>query len=145
MDREGMIARARAMTDAWNRGDAAALAGFMRDDVTFRDVAVPEPIHGRAGLQAAAQAYMTAFPDLHVEITSSVCEGDRLVEEWIATGTHDGPLMQLEPTHRSTRSEGCSVIRFDADGKVAESAMYWNPMTMLAQIGALPEPAAAHA
>jgi len=52
---------------------------------------------------------------------------------------------RFEPTHRSIRTEGCTVVRFDADGEIAGTTMYWNPMSMLAQIGALPEPAAAHA
>jgi steroid delta-isomerase-like uncharacterized protein len=145
MDREAMLARADEITAAWNRGDAAGVVAHTREDATFRDMSAPEPVRGRAALQAAAQAYMTAFPNLHVEDTSSICEGDRLVQEWVATGTHDGPLMGLEPTHRSTRTEGCTVVQFDAEGQVVATTMYWNPMALLAQIGALPEPAAAHA
>jgi steroid delta-isomerase-like uncharacterized protein len=145
MDREAMLARADEITAAWNRGDAAGVVAHTRDDATFRDMSGPESARGRAAIQAAAQAYMTAFPDLHVEDISSVCEGDRLVQEWVATGTHEGPLLQFEPTHRSIRSEGCSVVEFDADGEVLATTMYWNPMPMLVQIGALPDPTAAHA
>jgi steroid delta-isomerase-like uncharacterized protein len=145
MDREAILARAGEITAAWNRGDAAAVAAFAREDVALRDISGPEPVRGRAAIQAAAQAYMTAFPDLHIEDTSNLCDGDRLSQEWVATGTHDGPLMQFEPTHRSVRVEGCTVAEFDAEGLMATSTMYWNPMTLLAQIGALPEPAAAHA
>jgi steroid delta-isomerase-like uncharacterized protein len=145
MDRDAMIARADEITAAWNRRDAAGVVAHTREDATFRDLSAPEPVRGRAAIQAVAQAYMTAFPDLHVEDTSSVCEGDMLVQEWVATGTHDGPLLQFEPTHRSVRTEGCTVVKFDADGEVASTTMYWNPMSLLAQIGALPEPATAHA
>ena len=145
MDREAMLARADEITAAWNRGDAAGVVAHTREDATFHDMAAPEPTRGRAAIQSAAQSYMTAFPDLHIEDTSNTCEGDRLVQEWIATGTHDGPLLQFEATHRSVRSEGCTVVEFDADGEIAATTMYWNPMALLAQIGALPEPAATHA
>jgi steroid delta-isomerase-like uncharacterized protein len=145
MDREAMVARADEITAAWNRGDAAGVTAHTREDATFRDISAPEPVRGRAAIQAAAQEYMTAFPDLHVEDMSNICDGDMLVQEWVATGTHDGRLLQFEPTHRSIRTEGCTVVRFDADGEIAETTMYWNPMSLLAQIGALPEPAPAHA
>ena len=145
MDREAMLRRAAEVVDAWNRGDAAAVAAFAAEDATSRDMAVPEPIRGRAAIQANVQAYMTAFPDLHIEVVSATCDGDTLVQEWVATGTHEGRLLALEPTHRKARTEGCTVTRFDAAGLLAESAMYWNPMALLMQLGALPDPAAAHA
>jgi hypothetical protein len=74
-----------------------------------------------------------------------VCDGNLLAQEWIATGTHDGPLLQFEATHRTVSTEGCTVVEFDADGEIVATTMYWNPMSLLAQIGALPDPAAAHA
>jgi steroid delta-isomerase-like uncharacterized protein len=145
MDRDAMLARAEEITAAWNRGDAAGVVAHTREDATYRDVASPEPTRGRAAIQTAAQAYMTAFPDLHIEDTSTVCDGNLLVQEWIATGTHDGPLLQFEATHRSVSTEGCTVVEFDAGGEIVATTMYWNPMSLLAQIGALPDPAAAHA
>ena len=39
----------------------------------------------------------------------------------------------------------CTVTRFGAGEQWAESAMYWSPLALLMQLGALPDPAAAHA
>ena len=105
MDREAMLRRAREATDAWNRHDAAAVAAFAAEDATARDVGAPEPIRGRAAIQANVEAYMTAFPDLHIEVLSATCDGERVVQEWVATGTQEGRLMTLEPTHRQARTE----------------------------------------
>ena len=91
MDREAMLRRAREATDAWNRHDAAAVAAFAAEDATARDVGAPEPIRGRAAIQANVQAYMTAFPDLHIEVVSATCDGERVVQEWVATGHPGGP------------------------------------------------------
>ena len=145
MDREAMLRRAREATDAWNRHDAAAVAAFAAEEATARDVGAPEPIRGRAAIQANVQAYMTAFPDLHIEVVSATCDGERVVQEWVATGTHEGRLMTLEPTHRRARTEGCTVTRFGAGDEWAEAAMYWSPLALLMQLGAVPDPAAAHA
>ena len=90
MDRRQMLDRAADALAAWNRGDAEAIGAFVAEDVIWRDVALGMPLHGRAALLAAAQAYMTAFPDLHIEVTSVTLDGPRLVQEWTVTGTHRG-------------------------------------------------------
>src|SRR5215218_8320365 len=114
MDREAMVARADEITAAWNRGDAAGVTAHTREDATFRDMSSPEPVRGRAAIQAAAQEYMTAFPDLHVEDRSNICDGDMLVQEWIATGTHDGRLLQVRadpPQHPHRGLHGGPIRR----------------------------------
>jgi hypothetical protein len=42
--------------------------------------------------------YVTAFPDLHLEIEQQLADGDFVVTRWIVTGTHRSVLMGVEPT-----------------------------------------------
>jgi len=145
MDRRQMLDRAADALAAWNRGDAEGIAALVAEDVIWRDVALGMPLHGRAALQAAAQAYMTAFPDLHIEVTSSTLDGARLVQEWTVTGTQRGELMGMAPTGRWTESYGAVITTFDDDAVMIEGALYWNPLAMLQQLGLapMPEPAPA--
>jgi steroid delta-isomerase-like uncharacterized protein len=145
MDRRQMLARAADALAAWNRGDAEGIVAFVAEDVIWRDVALGMPLHGRAALKRAAQAYMKAFPDLHVEVTSLTLDGARLVQEWTVTGTHRGELMGMAPTGRWTQGYGAVVTTFDDDGMMIEGAVYWNPLAMLQQIGHAPMPEAANA
>jgi steroid delta-isomerase-like uncharacterized protein len=143
MDRRQMLDRAADVLAAWNRGDAEGIVAFIAEDVIWRDVALGMPLDGRAAFQAVAQSYMTAFPDLHVDVTSSTLDGARLVQEWTVTGTHRGELMGMPPTGRWTESYGAVITTFDDDAVMIEGALYWNPLAMLQQLGLAPMPEAA--
>ena len=146
MDRRMMLARAAEVIAAWNRGDADGLAAVVAEDVIWRDVALPMPMHGREAIRTTAQAYLTAFPDLRVAETSSTVSGPRLAHELTITGTHLGELMGIAPTGRWTESYAAAVLTFDEDGMVIEGATYWNALAMLCQLGVAPplaDPAAA--
>lgn len=142
MDRRQMLDRAADALAAWNRGDAEAIGAFVAEDVIWRDVALGMPLHGRAALLAAAQAYMTAFPDLHIEVTSVTLDGPRLVQEWTVTGTHRGEFLGMAPTGRWTETYGAVITTFDDDAVMIEGALYWNPLAMLQQLGLAPAPEA---
>jgi steroid delta-isomerase-like uncharacterized protein len=138
MDRRLILARAADAMAALNRGDADAIVEHFADDVIWRDVALGMPLQGRPALQQAAQAYMTAFPDLRVEVSSYTIDGLRMVQEWMSTGTHQGDLMGLAPTGRWTENYGALVTTCDDDGLVIEGSVYWNPLAMFRQLGLEP-------
>jgi steroid delta-isomerase-like uncharacterized protein len=138
MNRRLMMERAARALAAWNHGDAAGVVADMADDVIWRDVALGMPMQGRPALQQAAQDYMTAFPDLRVEVSSFTIDGPRLVQEWVSTGTHQGELMGMAPTGRWTETYGAIVTTCDDDGLVIEGAVYWNPLAMFRQLGLEP-------
>jgi steroid delta-isomerase-like uncharacterized protein len=130
-----MLARAERALAAWNRGDADGVVADVADDVIWRDVALGMPLQGRAALRDAVRAYMTAFPDLRVTVSSYTVDGPRLVREWMSTGTHQGVLMGMAPTGRWIENYGAMVTTCDDDGLVIEGAVYWNPLAMFRQLG----------
>jgi steroid delta-isomerase-like uncharacterized protein len=138
MDRRQMLARGADSLAAWNRGDPEGIAVNLAEDVIWRDVALGMPLHGREALKAAAQAYMTGFPDLHIEETSSTLAPPRLVQELTITGTHLGEFMGVPPTGRWTSSYAAVVTTFDEDGMMIEGALYWNALELMRQLGLIP-------
>jgi steroid delta-isomerase-like uncharacterized protein len=135
MERDELLQQADDLVAAWNRGDADGVAAFYRDDSEFRDIAAPEVGHGPQGARDAAQAYMTAFPDLHIEVRGVVADGDRIAQEWTATGTNNCELMGLEPTGRHIDVLGCTVATFNPDLTVRESQLYWDVAGLMRQLG----------
>src|SRR3954451_17875903 len=135
MSRREMLERAEEALAAWNRGDAAGVVANMADDVIWRDVALGLPMQATAALEQAAQAYMTAFPDLHVKVNSYTVDGPRLAQEWTSTGTHRGEIMGIPPTGRWVQTFGALVTTSDDNGQVIEGSVYWNPMEMMRQLG----------
>jgi steroid delta-isomerase-like uncharacterized protein len=143
MEREKVLDMAREEVDAWNRHDADGTVAHAADDIVHHDAGVGMDFHGKAELRDLAQSYLTAFPDLHVDITSATCEGDRLIQEWVVTGTHEGELMGMAPTHRHVEFRGCAVTEFGDDGLEHRSAQYWEALPMMNQLGASPATAGA--
>ena len=143
MNRRQMLARAADALAAWNRGDPDGIVTNVAEDVIWRDVALGMPLHGRDALRDAARAYLIAFPDLRIEETSSSLAIPRLAQELTITGTHRGDLLGVPPTGRWTENYAAVITTFDEDGMMIEGALYWNPLAVLRQIGALPEAAAA--
>jgi len=133
-----MLARGADTLAAWNRGDPEGIAVNLAEDVLWRDVALGMPLHGREALKAAAQAYMTGFPDLRIEETCSTLAPPRLVQELTITGTHLGEFLGVPPTGRFTQSYAAVVTTFDEDGMMIEGALYWNALGLLRQLGVLP-------
>jgi steroid delta-isomerase-like uncharacterized protein len=135
MLRRVILERAADSIAAWNRGDADGVVANALEDLLWRDIALPMPLSGRDALKAALLGYMTAFPDMHVTVTSQTVEGSRLAQEWTATGTHRGELMGIAPTGRASKVYGVTVTVFDEEARLIEGAMYWNPLAMMYQLG----------
>jgi steroid delta-isomerase-like uncharacterized protein len=138
MDRRQMLARAADALAAWNRRDPEGIAVNVAEDVIWRDVALGMPLHGREALKAAAQVYMTAFPDLRIEETSSTLAPPRLAQELTISGTHRGEFLGVPPTGRFTQNYAAVITTFDEDGMMIEGALYWNALTLLQQLGIVP-------
>lgn len=51
----------------------------------LHDANRPDPVRGRVAIRAAVAEYRAAMPDLHVETTESITEGDLAAHRWTAT------------------------------------------------------------
>lgn len=71
--------------------------------------------------------------------THVVAEGDEVAIFATYEGTHSGPLGQIPPTGRTVKFDFAGVFRVDG-GKVVELWITWDNMTILGQLGLLPEP-----
>jgi steroid delta-isomerase-like uncharacterized protein len=127
------------LVESWNVHDPDAVAHCYAADAVSRDITLTEPLQGRGAIRNAAAMYMRAFPDIRFEIRRMVCGPDAVCEEWSVTGTHDGDLMGLEPTHRRGTTLGCNVIQFGTDGLIHSETTYWDAAGLYRQLGALPE------
>jgi predicted ester cyclase len=57
-------------------------------------------------------------------------------------GTHDGELMGASPSGNAVDVDAMSILRFE-DGKVAERWTQLDTLSLMAQLGLVPQPAAA--
>jgi uncharacterized protein (TIGR02246 family) len=81
---------AKRYASAWSSQDPSALAAFYSEDGWLR-VNNGEPAIGRAAIEAKARDFMTAFPDMEVQLEHLEQIGDKSVFHWHWTGTNTGP------------------------------------------------------
>ena len=113
------------------------------DDLVKEDFIELDPLpgqqQGREGLKGVLAMMRTAFPDIHWTITEMVSEGDKVVSRFHWTGTHRAPFLGIPATGKSVLVNGVVIDRLEA-GKMADSRILMDTLSLLQQLGAIPAP-----
>lgn len=104
-------------TAAWCSHDPAAVASFFSVKKGSLQINEGAPAVGREAITAAAQAFMTAFPDLVVTMDDLSLDGHHAVYNWTLTGTNTGP----GGTGRAVRISGYEEWTLGSDDLISES------------------------
>jgi SnoaL-like protein len=99
---------------AWEAGDPEAAAALYRPDCVFRSAPFREP-------EPPIDYVRRVFPESradNVHFGEPVEEGDRAAIEWWA--------VFVTPDGEEETISGCSMLRFDDEGLVAEARDYWH-------------------
>jgi steroid delta-isomerase-like uncharacterized protein len=130
-----------ATRDAYNRINAGDIDGFgalLADDfVDHEDTAGFPPT--KQGVLEFFRAYRSAFPDLRMDAEDVLASGDKTVARVRATGTHRGDLMGIPPTGRHVDVQMIDIMKFDDAGLVREHWGVFDAMSMMQQLGVVPE------
>jgi predicted ester cyclase len=103
-------------TAAWCSQNAASVASFFAAGGSLR-INEGTPSVGRTAITAAAQEFMTAFPDMVVKMDRLGVDGGRITFHWTLIGTNTGP----GGTGKAVRISGYEEWRIGADDLIAES------------------------
>ena len=118
----------------WNRGDFAAFDECFAADYVGHSTAELE------GLESARQfvaSMRSAFPDFQYTVEDEIAEGDRVVNRWTVSATHEGEFQGIPPTGKPVRITGISIYRV-ADGRLVEGWTSADMLGLLQQLGAMP-------
>lgn len=96
--------------------DMAGFAALFGDDYVNHQesAAAPPPPAGtspKAGTVAFFTARLAGIPDLHVDIETSVSDGEQVAASFVYTGTHGGTYLGVPPTGRKLRFTSCDIFR----------------------------------
>ena len=116
MDATRLMELGRKYTAAWCSQDPASVAAFFAEKGSLKINNAP-PSVGRTAITAAAQGFMTAFPDMVVAMDGVSIEGRGAVYRWTLSGTNTGP----GGTGMAVRITGYEEWTFGKDGLIAES------------------------
>jgi uncharacterized protein (TIGR02246 family) len=121
MDAQKLTEFAAKYTQAWCSQDAASVAFFFAENGSLK-INDGDPSIGREAITEAAQGFMTAFPDMVVEMDSLAIEGINVTYHWTLTGTNTGP----GGTGNAVRISGYEEWTIGTDGLIAESKGHFN-------------------
>jgi uncharacterized protein (TIGR02246 family) len=121
MDPKTLNDFATRYTAAWCSQNPANVAAFFANDGLLR-INDGNPFVGRTAISAAANGFMSAFPDLNVEMNKIIVAGERVTYDWTLTGTNTGP----KGTGNRVRITGYEEWRIGSDGLIAESSGHFD-------------------
>ena len=107
---------AKLYTAAWCSQNANSVATFYSPNGSLR-INNGSPAIGRDAIAQAAQAFMTAFPDMKVVMDCLSLDGDCATYCWTLIGTNTGP----GGTGKSIQISGFEEWRLSDDGLILES------------------------
>jgi len=141
MSEEDNVKVAQANYDAFNAHDLETCSRLRAADFLAEQPGAPAPLN-REQNRMFQQAYLTALPDAHLEVTLMIAKGDYVVAHVIVTGTHTGPLPT--PAGKSIPATGKKVVlKFCdtyelKDGKIFRSWSFGDMASLLGQLGLMP-------
>jgi hypothetical protein len=116
-------------TAAWCSQNAASVASFFSPQGSLT-INSGTPAVNRASITAAAQSFMTAFPDLRILMDHIIERGDRTEYHWTLIGTNTGP----GGTGNPVRISGFESWQFGADGLIADSQGHFDTADYIRQL-----------
>ncbi|MFQ5415618.1 MAG: ester cyclase [Myxococcota bacterium] len=98
-------------------------------------IATDEIHDGESAVREYFRETRTAFPDQRNELISLRHADDAIIVEFWLQGTHQGPLLGIEPTGRAFRCRMTAFFLFEEDDLVCER-VYFDSATILRQLTA---------
>jgi steroid delta-isomerase-like uncharacterized protein len=121
----------------FTRGELDAVDRYLTPEFVNHDPTFPDEPGDRESMRAVGEVIRAAFPDWHSDLEELIASGDKVVERFTASGTHEGEIMGIAPSGRTVTLPGINVYRL-VDGKIVER---WGKLDMLGfmrQLGAIP-------
>jgi steroid delta-isomerase-like uncharacterized protein len=128
----------QAFYDHWAAGEVSESRALFTDDA---EIATPAGTLDLDAHEQMGQVFMAAFPDSHLDVSRIVSVGD---EVWVTgrfRGTQTGELIGDQGTIPASGKEidiPFAEVFTMRDGRIARQETYWDQLTMMTQIGALP-------
>ena len=128
----------RLFEEVWNKGHVSVADELFAPSYNHHDSSTPDVGRGPESERKRVTVYRHAFPDIRFTIEDLLAEGETVVARWSCRGTHKGELNGLDPTGKQFNMTGVSIARF-TNGKMFEGYVHWDALSLLQQLGVVPE------
>ena len=132
---------AKNAVEKFNAGDWSGLRSALTPDAVEEEFGTQRRLEGAEAVVAAGEGWKGAFPDAHGTVRSAMASGNTAILEitWEGTQTGDlvGPQGTIPASGRQVSLPAVWVAEIEGD-KAKAVRHYFDLMTLLAQIGAVP-------
>ena len=121
-----------------NQGRLERANDLVADDFVELDP-LPGQQQGREGLKEIIGQIRTGFPDINWVVDEMVAEAEKVCSRFTWSGTHHGVFLGIPATGKRITVKGVVIDRLEA-GKMADSRILMDTLSMMQQLGAIPAP-----
>ena len=131
------------VAEMWNEGNLGLVDEYIATDFVGHLMEDGRDLHGPDGYRQWVEETRETFPDLRLAFEPVFTAADVVCGRWTFTGTHEGPMPDLgiEPTGRTVEFSGLFIDRLE-DGRVVEMWHLMDNLTLMQQLGVIPQEAA---
>jgi steroid delta-isomerase-like uncharacterized protein len=127
----------RLYEEVWNKRRVELVDELMSPSHAMHNNHVPDSCIGPEAYKREVARFMTGFPDLRFNVEDVVSENDKVAVSWTISGTHTGEFRGISPTGKKVSIEGITINHI-ADGKIMDSYVNWDALSVLQQFGVAP-------
>ena len=130
----------RLLHDLFNAKDFDAVEAHLAPGFHYEDLPRGTAMKSSADFKDWMRGWFAAFSDAVPSEPRYLSGPDFSVALFHGRGTNDGELGTLPATGRTMDVPMCEVMHYAADGTVLSGEIYYDQMTMLAQLGHIEPP-----
>jgi steroid delta-isomerase-like uncharacterized protein len=131
----------RAGHEAFNKRDFVAMTNQFAESISWTDHSqgrtFTTPQEFRADF---LPGWVTASSDIKIIDPRYFDAGQTVVCTFGVTGTQDGPFGPFPATGKQFTLPLCELWHFDSRGRVARGDLYYDQVSLLMQLGLMPQP-----
>jgi len=133
----------RGIHDAFNRRDFDEVISHFTDSFAYVDQPRGATHNRQEFKDVFMQGWANSFSDARVTEREYIDGGDVVVCRFTGRGTNDGSIEGAPPTGRTMSLPFVEILRFDSQGRITGGEAVYDQVTILTQLGLMPQPAGA--
>jgi steroid delta-isomerase-like uncharacterized protein len=128
----------RIFTEFVNQANEATFDELVDANLKEHEQLPPGFEQSSEGVKQMFRAFRGGFPDLNFKIDQLIAADDKVVIRLTVTGTHEGQFMNMPATGKKVSYSVIDIFRL-ANGKIIEHWGISDNLTMMTQLGVIPE------
>jgi steroid delta-isomerase-like uncharacterized protein len=131
--------------ERYNTGDLDGVMDLYADDAV--QIMTDGIFRGRRAIHDRLAKELESFSDLAHRVVTYIEQDDSFADECVFVGTHTGPLRLPDGTNVPPTGKRIEILCMELcvvrDGKLIVDNMYYDNLSVLVQLGLVPQPATA--